>query len=163
MAWIDDRIWCAPKLTDLTSPAFRAWVNGIAYSSGMHTRGRLTLAQQRLVGANAKTRSELIEHGLWDLNGDGLTVHIHDWDEHNEKRDARRARDRERKRLARLSQGASPRTSTGTSTGTSEGTSKATARVDGSEGSDGYRDDTALQVQEGMEGSENDEHDFWDL
>lgn len=100
MAWIDDRIWCHQKVTDISDKAYRAWVNSIAYSSGMSTHGNISEAQQRLVGATPKVRDELVAAGLWDANG-SADVRIHDWDAHNGKRDARRAADRERKRLAR--------------------------------------------------------------
>lgn len=101
MAWLDDRIWCHPKIADLTDSAYRAYVNSIAYSSGMSTRGHLTVGQQRTIGATPKIRRELVGAGLWDLNGDGQAVDIHDWDDHNAKQDARRKRERERKRQAR--------------------------------------------------------------
>lgn len=100
MAWIDDRAWCHPKLVDLSDKAFRAWINGITYAAGFSTGGQLTEAQQRLVGASSRQRDELVAANLWEMNGDG--VRIHDWDDHNGKRDARKAADRERKRAARL-------------------------------------------------------------
>ena len=43
---------------------------------------------------------ELVASGLWDDVGHG-SILIHDWDEHNGKRDARRAADRERKKQER--------------------------------------------------------------
>lgn len=101
MAWIDDRLWCSPKWLSLSDKAKVVWVNSVAYSSGMGLRGRLTVEQQKLMGATTKTRSELVERGWWDLNGDGQTIVIHDWDEHNAVRDERRRKDRERKREAR--------------------------------------------------------------
>lgn len=99
MAWIDDRIWCHPKLTDLSDGAWRVFVSGIAYSSGMGTKGMLTSSQQKLIGARDRTRVELIAAGLWDAQDDGA-VFIHDWEEHNGKRDERKRKDRERKREA---------------------------------------------------------------
>lgn len=134
MAWVDDRIWCHPKFTDLTAQAFRAYVQGLAYSSGMNTRGRLTQAQQQLVGSDASIRAELVQARLWDRAERGV-VCIHDWDDHNGKRDERRAADRERKRLARAKTSAGQ--SAGTSAGQNGGQSTAAAHVDGSEGSDG--------------------------
>ncbi len=105
MAWIDDRLWCHPKVIGLTASAKAAYVMGIAYSSGMSTGGRLEPAMQKAVGSNPRIRAELVAARLWDENGDGASVHIHDWKEHNEKRDERRKRDRERKRAARASAG----------------------------------------------------------
>lgn len=137
MAWVDDRIWCHPKFTDLSAPAFRAYIQGVAYSCGMNTRGHLSGEQQRLVGGSPKVRSELEKAGLWDANPSG-GIDIHDWDEHNGKRDERRAADRERKRLARAKERdgqarTSARPSRGTSAGQSAGRSTLAARVDGSD------------------------------
>ena len=105
MAWIDDRIWCHPKIIGLSANAKAAYVFGLAYSSGMSTGGMLKPAMQKAVGANARTRAELVAAGLWDENGDGQSVHIHDWDDHNGRRDEKRAKDRERKRRWRESRG----------------------------------------------------------
>lgn len=97
MAWLDDRAWAHPKIVGLTAPAFRAWVNGILYSSGMELRGVLAPAHQKLVGATSSIKQELIEAGLWDALIDG-GVEIHDWNEHNARRDERKVKERERKR-----------------------------------------------------------------
>lgn len=129
MAWIDDRIWCHPKFADISDRAFRVWVSGVAYSTGFATRGALTPGMQKQVGSDARVRRELVAAGVWDEMGSG-SVLIHDWDEHNSKRDARRANDRDRKRKARAE-------SSGTSAGQSAGSTAVAARVDGSEGSEG--------------------------
>lgn len=104
MAWLDDRIWCHPKLADLPPNAAWVYVKSIAYSSGMNTAGHLTAGQQALVGSSGAVKRELIAAGLWDLNGDGNTIVIHDWDEHNGARDERRERERERLREYRRKQ-----------------------------------------------------------
>ena len=127
MAWVDDRIWCHPKFTDLSAAAGWTWTKGCAYSAGFGTKGVLSREQQRLVGATASVRAELVAAGLWEESHGGA-VSIHDWGEHNGKRDARREADRIRKKSARAS--------AGTSAGQSSGASAGTARVDGSEGSD---------------------------
>lgn len=129
MAWVDDRIWCHPKFTDLSAAAGWTWTKGCAYSSGFGTKGFLSREQQRLVGGAGGARRELVEAGLWEERPGG-SVYIHDWHEHNSKRDARREADRDRKRKQRAA-------SAGQSTGQSAGVSAGTARVDGSEGSDG--------------------------
>lgn len=98
MAWLDDRVWCHPKTADLSSAAFAAWVKGIAYSSGMGTKGHLTAGQQKLIGGQGRARAELIAAGLWSENGDGTSVEIHDWDDHNGTRDKKREKERERLR-----------------------------------------------------------------
>jgi hypothetical protein len=131
MAWIDDRLWCHEKFTDVTPSAAWLWVKSIAYSSGMGTGGRLTSGQQRLLGATTRTRAELIRAGLWDECGFRAEIVIHDWSEHNARRDARRQHDRERKRLARAKEReTSAGQSTGTSLGTSNGQSAARPRVE---------------------------------
>lgn len=102
MAWLDDRVWCHPKVARLSDSAFRVWVSGIAYSSGFSTGGKLDQQHQRLLGARTKQRQELLATGLWEDSGDDDgSVLIHDWSEHNEKRDKRKADDRERKRRVR--------------------------------------------------------------
>jgi hypothetical protein len=101
MAWTDDRLWCHPKYVGLTVNAKLALRHSFEYASGMSTHGKLTAAQQSLVGAKPATRRELIAAGWWDLNGDGETVMIHDWDEHNGVRDERKAKARERMRAYR--------------------------------------------------------------
>lgn len=148
MAYIDDRAWCHGKIVGLSDKAFRVWVSGIAYASGMSTLGVLDASQQRLLGSSSRVKSELVDAGLWD-ELPGKAVSIHDWDEYNGKRDARKAADRERKRQARrspLSAGHdadSPqdvrRTRAGVSAGIPERRPRAPARRpapdDGSEGS----------------------------
>lgn len=100
MAWLDDRAWCHPKLTRLSAPAHRAWVSAVCYSSGFGLHGRLEKEHQQVIGCSSKLRSELIAAGLWEDLGGGA-IQIHDWSEHNEKRDAKRVSDRERKRRQR--------------------------------------------------------------
>lgn len=137
MAWLDDRAWCHPKLVNLSDRAFRVYVNSIAYASGMGTRGILTVAQQRILTSSSVVRTALVEAGLWEPLSDE-SVSIHDWDDHNGKRDDRRAKDRERKRAARaVDKGGSPQDSPQDKARTSRGQSGGPARVEGSEGSDG--------------------------
>lgn len=93
MAWIDNRAWSHPKVVGLSDQAFRVWVNGICYSSGFGTQGRLGAAHQKLVGSTPKIRRELENAGLW--LDEGPDVLIHDWDEHNGERD-RKAENRKR-------------------------------------------------------------------
>jgi hypothetical protein len=128
VAWIDDRIWCHPKLLKVSKPARWTLVAGIAYASGWSTKGRLEPGEQETIGSNPEIRGELVGAGLWDDAGDGAVV-IHDWDEHNSKRDERREKDRERKRELRRS--------AGQSAGRSNGRSTLAAHVEGSEGSEG--------------------------
>lgn len=100
MAWLDDRAWCHPKLAALSDGGFRVWLSGICYSSGFGLQGRLERHHQRVIQTTPKVRAELIGLELWDEAADGAVV-IHDWAEHNDKRDARRAAARERKQKQR--------------------------------------------------------------
>lgn len=105
MAYLSDTAWCDPDLAELSLPAFAVWAKALSYSSGMHTRGRLTVAQQKLIGATPRIRAELVDKGRWIVNGDGATIEINKWDDYNGKRDERRVKDRERKRRWRESHG----------------------------------------------------------
>jgi hypothetical protein len=105
MAWLDDRIWCHPKFTSLPAQAAWVYVKGIAYSSGMGTKGVLDAGAQRMLGSTQAIRAVLVDAELWDANGRSSAVTIHDWEDHNAARDERKRRDRERKRAARKGQG----------------------------------------------------------
>ncbi len=113
MAWIDERIYCHPKLMKIGKPARWTYVAGIAYSSAWGTRGKLEPGEQEAIGCNAKLRAELLTAGLWDPIEGSRAVTIHDWSLHNEKRDARKEADRIRKREARASAGQSTGRSAG--------------------------------------------------
>ena len=102
MAWLDDRAWAHPKFTDLSDKAFRVWAHGLCYSSGFETHGYLSRGQLATIGAKPTIERELTSAGLWEER-DGM-IYIHEWAEHNGKRDARRAVDRERKRQQRALQ-----------------------------------------------------------
>lgn len=96
MAWLDPRIWAHPKYVGLSDRAWRVAVSAIAYADGFGTRGRLDPGQQRVIGSNARIRAQLVGAGLW--HEDGAHVLIHDWDEHNGKRDEKREHEREQAR-----------------------------------------------------------------
>lgn len=103
MAWLDDRLWCHPKVLPLSDTAKWVYVAGVCYSSGMRTRGVLDSPTQRLIGAENGVRAELIKAGLWDATKNGAVL-IHDWEEHNGIRDERRAREAARLREYRRKQ-----------------------------------------------------------
>lgn len=102
MAWLDDRIRDHPKMIGLSDAAFRAWILALTYCSQHATGGHLEAAL-RVIRVRKRVENELVSAGLWDRESDGLW--IHDWQEHNEKRDAsadeRRAQARERQRRHR--------------------------------------------------------------
>jgi hypothetical protein len=105
MAWLDDRLRDHPKIIRASAPAFRHWALALCYCSAHGTGGRLDEAIKAL-GVPAKIVAELVDLKLWDRENDGLWVH--DWQEHNAKRDAdldtRReaARERQRRHRAKL-------------------------------------------------------------
>lgn len=96
MAWLDSRIWAHPKLINLSDRAWRIYVSAIAYSSGFLTEGRLNPVQLRTLGVTPRVKRELIEAGLWHEKGREIV--IHDWEEHNGKREQKRLNEREQAR-----------------------------------------------------------------
>jgi hypothetical protein len=102
MAWLDDRIRDHPKFVTLSDKAFRYWAHTLCYCSEHGTSGRLNDAVIALRVPSKVTR-ELTSRGIWDDEQDGLWVH--DWQEHNGKRDdaveERRAAARERQKRHR--------------------------------------------------------------
>lgn len=102
MAWLDDRIQTHPKIVALSDRAYRAWINCLCYCSMHGTGGHLDAAIS--VHRIPKTIvRELVRARVWDEEDDGFWVH--DWQEHNEKRDEareeKRAQARERQRRHR--------------------------------------------------------------
>lgn len=130
MAWLDDRIRDHPKMIDLTDTAFRVWVLGLTYCSEHATGGRLD-AYIKVARVPKRTTRELVKAGLWDEEDDG-TVWVHDWQEHNEKRDTaadeRRAQARERQRRHREKVRGIPRDVTRDSNAASRVTESVTTR-----------------------------------
>lgn len=145
MAWLDERIWCHPKLMQVSKPARWTFVAGVAYSAGWQKKGRLEPGEQTAIGATAKERRELVAAGLWEPV-DGGAIVIHDWNDYNDRRDRERAANRERKRRQRERDLAVTDTVTNgvTETVTDGVTSTVTAHCEGSEGSDVKR--TALKA-----------------
>lgn len=103
MAWLDDRVIDHPKFIELSDGAFRVWAHGLIYCSRHSTGGSLD-AFIRAHKVPKRPSNELIKAGIWDREDDGSTW-VHDWQEHNEKRDQtaeeRRAQARERQRRHR--------------------------------------------------------------
>lgn len=105
MAWLDDRLRDHPKIVRASAPAFKVWALALCYCSAHGTGGRLDEAVKALA-VPRKVTEELVALKLWDREDDGLWVH--DWQEHNSKRDAdlderrKAARDRQRRHRAKL-------------------------------------------------------------
>lgn len=148
MAWVDDRLYCHTKLMKVGKPARWIYVAAITYSSGWQTHGRLEKGEQEVIGSTSKTRQELVTAGLWEDAGSGA-IKIHDWDDHNDKRDERKKVDRERKRAARAAEksaGQSAGQSQGRSQGQSTAPSTVAAHVEGSEGSKDFDSEVDLEA-----------------
>lgn len=96
MAWLDDRIQTHPKIVGVSDRAFRAWINGLCYCS-MHGTGGQLDAAIRVHRIPKTIVRELVRAGVWDEEDDG-TIWVHDWQEHNDKRDATREEKREQAR-----------------------------------------------------------------
>ena len=106
MAWLDPRIYAHPKLLRCSPLARWVYVAGIAYSDGFGTYGELDRAAQRVIGSTRRVRAEIVQQSLWIPDeSEPETVRIHDWREHNGRRDdaleVRREADRLRKREER--------------------------------------------------------------
>ena len=159
MAWIDDRIWCHPKFTELTPAGSWLWVKSVAYSTGFGCQGTLTIGQQRTIGMQPKVKRELLTAGLWDELPE-QAIYIHDWHLHNSKRDARRKYDKERKRAARAaeSQGASLGLSAGQSADCPEERPRVRPGAEGSEGSEGSETVEKVRVLKPVLDGENPTH-----
>lgn len=96
MAWLDDRLRDHPKIIKASPIAFRHWALALCYCSAHGTEGRLDEAVKAL-NVPKRIVDELVELRLWDREPDGLWVH--DWQEHNDKRDAKVSERREQARL----------------------------------------------------------------
>ena len=111
MAWLDDRIRDHPKIIRATPQAFRFWALALCYCSAHGTEGRLAEAV-RALSIPKRYVGELVRLRLWDSEADGLWVH--DWQEHNQKRDdaveerRKQARERQRRHRDRVRQQTHP-------------------------------------------------------
>lgn len=95
MAWLDDRVRDHPKFVGLDPRAFQLWVHALCYCSQHGTGGSLDAAIAALRIPKTIVR-ELVKRQIWDEEDGGFWVH--DWQEHNEKRDAARDEKREQAR-----------------------------------------------------------------
>lgn len=100
MAWLDDRIRDHPKIRKASPVAFQWWAFALCYCSAHGTGGHLDDAIE-IMRVPKSVVNELVKTGLWDREDDGLWVH--DWQEHNDKRDdaIEKRREQARERQAR--------------------------------------------------------------
>lgn len=95
--------WSHPKVWGLKDRTFRVLVSSWGYAAQHDTAGRISrVALDQIKGKPADAEA-LVHAGLWHPDGDGWR--IHEWDDHQDAALAwhdRKARDRERKRAARV-------------------------------------------------------------
>ncbi len=87
MTWarFDDSFPEHPKVIGLSADAFRLHVTAICYSARTLTDGVIQQASLRVIGANKKLATELVDAQLWDLHQLGYAVH--DYLDYNPSRD----------------------------------------------------------------------------
>jgi hypothetical protein len=75
VTWVrlDDKMPRHPKVGTLSDAAFRAWIEGLCYSAEYLTDGFLPAVFLRAV--KPRTKTELVQTGLWEQNGTGVYVH----------------------------------------------------------------------------------------
>jgi hypothetical protein len=101
VAFLDDRVWCHPKWAALSPDAAWIGIRAICYAHGFRTRGTLNETALRMIGATDVTTDELVTVGLWERNGAGNAVAIHDWADYNDDERLDRQRDLTRDRVRR--------------------------------------------------------------
>lgn len=106
MSWakLDDSVATHPKISRLDSDALVLWVMGLCYCQRHLTDGAIpahivpTLAPNQ-VRRPTKATGTLVQVGLWHPTVDGFQVHDYlDWNDSRAATEARKARDRARKR-----------------------------------------------------------------
>src|SRR6266702_6343147 len=80
MTWarLDDMLPVHPKVRALSDPAFRLYICGICWSNANLTDGHVPGGQLRYlsdVRRPVQCAEQLVNAGLWDLNGDGWRIH----------------------------------------------------------------------------------------
>ncbi len=110
MPWtrLDDGFFANPKIVALGNVAFRLYVSALNWSVAHLTDGRIPAHIDAIVlplerpRTRAAATNELVDSGLWTLNGVGFVIHdFDDYQESKEQVEARRERWAERKRETR--------------------------------------------------------------
>lgn len=72
-AWVrlSTSILTNPDVATLTDPAFRSWVNGLAYCGANLTDGHIDARGLRMLGVKPRALAELVEVGLWQPTATG--------------------------------------------------------------------------------------------
>lgn len=84
-AKLHNDLWSSRKWMSISLAAQGLWTTAIAYSNTMRTYGQLDGHLLPLFRGTTDLAQELVEAGLWDLDGDGWQ--IHDWDDHQTSRE----------------------------------------------------------------------------
>ena len=105
MAWakLDDQFVEHPRIVGLGDRAFRLQVAAICLANRKLTDGHISVHDGRIlmatVKANKRHVDELLEHGVWEENGDGWVIRDYlQWNPTAESVKERRRKDQERKR-----------------------------------------------------------------
>lgn len=100
MTWVrlDDHFHDHPKIVELSSDAYRAFIGGLCYCARHLTDGKIPQSAVRGLGPK-KATVELVSAGLWDQNGSGVSVHDYlDYQYSAERIRAKRVTESARKR-----------------------------------------------------------------
>ena len=86
MSWLrlDDNAVDHPKIVGLSDRAFRAWVRGSSYCCRLLTDGTIPAGVAASL-ADKKTRTELLDAGLWKGARDKGDIEVHDFLDFNRK------------------------------------------------------------------------------
>ena len=104
MAWakLDDQFVEHPRIVPLGDRAFRLHVAAICLANRKLTDGHISTHDARIlmatVKANRRHAMELVNHGVWEPNGDGWEIHDYlQWNPDAETVKERRRKDNERR------------------------------------------------------------------
>ena len=102
MPWfkVDDSLYSHPKWVGASPAAKALWVTAGSWCASQRTDGHVPKHVLPVVGGKPKAAQELVDIGLWSLNGNGWV--FHDWLEYQPaKADIEAARENEARSGAR--------------------------------------------------------------
>ncbi len=112
-ARVPERVAGDPVLDGVSDAAFRVWLNGLAWSVGQGTDGRIPQSALRFLhpdGPRHDAAAELVTAGVWKADGDGWrNVRHQDAQTTAQEADRLRANARERQRKSRANRANSSR------------------------------------------------------
>lgn len=83
-AKLHNSLWSDRKWMRASLAARGLWTSAVSYSNAMRTYGRIDGHLLALFQGTPELAAELVEVGLWDVDGDGWQVH--DWEQHQTSR-----------------------------------------------------------------------------